>query len=257
MTLIDCKNVTVQYGSFVACENVSFSVDSGEYLCVVGANGSGKSTIVKTVTGLLKAKSGIVNRKELQCGYLPQKTNIQRDFPASVREVVRSGVLCNGKFFLSKKDRENVELQMKRLDLEKIADKSFAELSGGQQQRVLLARALCAAKNMIILDEPVTGLDPVVTDELYSIIRKLNKSEGIAVLMVSHDVHRAVQNATHILHMNNRVEFFGTVEEYKKTQLYGQMSNVEVCETHLCNHCGTDCNASHIPGLHLSVDERK
>ncbi len=257
MALIECENVSVQYGSYVACENVSFTVNPGDYLCVVGANGSGKSTIVKTVTGLLKAESGTVVRNGLECGYLPQKNNIQRDFPASVREVIRSGTFCKGGFFLSKREKLNAEYQIQRLGLESIAGKSFAELSGGQQQRVLLARALCAAKNMIILDEPVTGLDPFVTDELYSIIRSLNKDNGLAVIMVSHDVHRAVQNATHILHMNRKPEFFGTVDEYEKTPLYSQMSNVEVCETHLCNHCGTDCNASHIPGLHLAGDERK
>ena len=120
------------------------------------------------------------------------------------------------------------------------------KLSGGQQQRVLLARALCAAKDLIVLDEPVTGLDPIVTDELYSIIRKLNKEDGIAVIMVSHDVHRSVQNATHILHMNKSPLFFGTAKDYEQSEYYEQMSHVEVCETHLCNHCGTDCHASHI-----------
>ena len=141
--------------------------------------------------------------------------------------------------------------QIKKLNLEQIINKNFSDLSGGQQQRVLLARALCAAKDLLVLDEPVTGLDPLVTDELYSIIRKLNKEENLSVLMVSHDVHRAVQNATHILHMNNSPLFFGTAQEYQKSKLYNQMSNVEVCETHLCTHCGSGCNATHI---HLPGD---
>ncbi len=239
MALIECKNVSVNYGSFEACKNVSFSIEKGDYLCVVGANGSGKSTIVKSILGLVKIKSGkiIFNRKNT--GYLPQQSNIQRDFPASVKEIVLSGCL-NGT------DKSVADEQIKKLNIQNIAQKNFSSLSGGQQQRVLLARALCAAKDLIILDEPVTGLDPIVTDEFYEIIRKLNKEEKIAVIMVSHDIHRAVQNATHILQMNKEVLFFGSSEEYQKTEFYKSMSNVEVCQTHLCTHCGTNCNASHI-----------
>lgn len=244
MNLIQCENVCVNYGTFEACKNVSFSLKKGDYLCVVGANGSGKTTIVKAILGLQQIKSGKIIFDRKCTGYLPQQNNIQRDFPASVKEVVLSG--CVGKLFYSKKDKENAKKQIHRLGLEEIENKSISELSGGQQQRVLLARALCAAKDLIVLDEPVTGLDPVVTDELYSIIRKLNKEDGIAVVMVSHDVHRSVQNATHILHMNKTPLFFGTAHEYEKSAYYEEMSHVEVCETHLCNHCGTDCHASHI-----------
>lgn len=244
MNLIQCENVCVNYGTFEACKNVSFSLNKGDYLCVVGANGSGKTTIVKAILGLQQIKSGKIIFDRNNTGYLPQQNNIQRDFPASVKEVVLSG--CIGKLFYSKSDKENAKKQIQRLGLEEIENKSFSELSGGQQQRVLLARALCAAKDLIVLDEPVTGLDPIVTDELYSIIRKLNKEDGIAVIMVSHDVHRSVQNATHILHMNKSPLFFGTAKDYEQSEYYEQMSHVEVCETHLCNHCGTDCHASHI-----------
>lgn len=244
MSLICCEDVCVSYGSFEACKNISFSVEQGNYLCIVGANGSGKTTIVKAILGLLDIKAGKLICDKKNTGYLPQKSNIQRDFPASVKEVILSGF--SNKLFYGKKEKEEVLKQIKSLGLESIENKSFSELSGGQQQRVLLARSLCAAKKLLVLDEPVTGLDPVVTDEFYSIIRSLNKDSGLAIIMVSHDVHRAVQNATHILHMNNSCLFFGTAEEYKKTKLYEEMSHVEVCETHLCNHCGTDCNASHV-----------
>ena len=145
---------------------------------------------------------------------------------------------------------------MQKLGITQLAKKSFAELSGGQQQRVLLARALCAADKILVLDEPVTGLDPVVTDELYTLIRKLNRESGIAVLMISHDIHRATQNATHILHMNNSELFFGTSDEYQKTNLYTQMSSVETCSTHLCTHCGTNCTSSHIKFHTLSEDAK-
>lgn len=246
MPLVECYNVCVNYGSFEACKNVSFQINSGDYVCIVGSNGSGKTTIVKSILGLLPIKSGKITLDKLHTGYLPQQNNIQRDFPASVREIVLSGYLSQNRLFYSKQDKQNAEEQLKKLQINSISSKSFSELSGGQQQRVLLARALCAAKNLLVLDEPVTGLDPLVTDELYSIIKKLNKDYGIAILMVSHDVHRAVQNASHILHMNNSPLFFGTSNEYKQTDFYKNMSHVEVCETHLCNHCEDDCNASHI-----------
>lgn len=253
MSLIECKEVCVNYGSFEACKNVSFEINSGDYVCIVGANGSGKTTIVKAVLGLTPIKSGSILRNQLGIGYLPQKNSIQRDFPASVKEVVLSGCLERGRLFYNRKDKENAMAQIKKLGLEPIVNRTFSDLSGGQQQRVLLARALCAAKELLVLDEPVTGLDPVVTDDLYSIIRKLNQEEKLAVLMVSHDVHRAVQNATHILHMNNSPLYFGTASDYQKNPLYKQMSSVEVCETHLCTHCGPSCNATHI---HLPGDFR-
>ncbi len=251
MKLLECQNVCVNYGSFEACRDVSFSINEGDYLCIVGSNGSGKSTLVKAILGLVPLKSGKIIHDKVKTGYLPQQNNIQRDFPASVKEVIMSGCLSRGRLFYTKEDKLNAQQQIKNLQLEEIQNKSFSELSGGQQQRVLLARALCAAKKLIVLDEPVTGLDPVVTDELYSIIRRLNKEEGIAVIMVSHDVHRAVQNASHILNMNKSPLFFGTSEEYQKTDFYKNLSHVEVCETHLCNHCGNDCNATHI---HLPGD---
>ena len=158
--------------------------------------------------------------------------------------------------FYTKKQKDLALKKMEELEIENLKSCSFKELSGGQQQRVLLARALCAAKDLIILDEPVTGLDPIVTDELYGIIRKLNKEEKVSVIMVSHDVHRAVQNANYILQMNKEVSFFGTSKEYQESSFYKSMTNIEVCETHLCNHCGTDCNATHIH-THINSGWRK
>ncbi len=247
MTLVECRNVTVAYGSFAACSGVNFAIHEGEYVCIVGANGSGKSTLVKAILGLLPVKEGTITRDALHTGYLPQQNKIKRDFPATVRETVLSGCAGNSRFFYGRADRRNAEIQMERLEITALADRPFRELSGGQQQRVLLARALCAAKNLLVLDEPVTGLDPVVTDGLYAVIRRLNQEDGLAVLMVSHDVRRAVQNATHILHMDNSPLFFGTTDCYKKTPLYETLGRVEVCGTHLCAHCGPDCRASHIP----------
>lgn len=239
MALVQCENVSVNYGNYEACKNVSFEIDEGDYLCIVGANGSGKTTLVKALLGIVPIKSGDIFIDKTQTGYLSQQHNIERDFPATVFEIVVSGCLY-------KTPKQTAFDKIALLGLDEIKNKSFSELSGGQQQRVLLARALCAAKKLLVLDEPVTGLDPVVTDTFYSTIRSLNQKNGLSIIMVSHDVHRAVQNATHILHLNKSPIFFGRADEYTKTDFYKNMSHVEVCETHLCNHCGSDCNASHI-----------
>ena len=183
---------------------------------------------------------------------------MQNGFPATVQEVVISGCLGRRGMlpFYSASEKKIAQNAMEKLGIADLAKRSCRELSGGQQQRMLLARALCAAKDLIILDEPVTGLDPIVTDELYGIIRKLNKEEKVSVIMVSHDVHRAVQNANYILQMNKEVSFFGTSKEYQESSFYKSMTNIEVCETHLCNHCGTDCNATHIH-THINSGWRK
>lgn len=250
-TIIQCNNITCTYGNYVAVENVSFEIHQGDYLCIVGANGSGKSTLVKTILGLNKSFTGqiIKTSNKNGIGYLPQQRQVQKDFPASVYEVVISGCLNKKRFFnfYTKADKQCAIQNMEKLSITDLKNLSFRDLSGGQQQRVLLARALCAADNLLVLDEPVTGLDPTVTDELYSIIKKLNSQDNLAVIMVSHDIHRAVQNSTHILHMNKKSLFFGSSEEYKKTDLFTNLSHVEVCSTHCSCECDdTSCNASHI-----------
>jgi len=220
--LISCENVTMQYDGQVAVDNISFSVDEGDYLCIVGENGSGKSTLVKGLLGLKKPVSGKIayfGIKKNEIGYLPQQTTAQKDFPASVREVVLSGCLnARGLVpFYSEKERQRAKDNMARLGISAIQKKSYRELSGGQQQRVLLARALCATEKLLLLDEPVAGLDPVITAELYAFIKELNNS-GITIVMVSHDIRSAVQHGNRILHMAMHSAFFGTVEDYLNTQ---------------------------------------
>ena len=246
MSLIECEDVCVNYGAFVACEHISFSVNQGDYVCIVGANGSGKTTLVKAILGLVPITSGEIKTDKKNTGYLSQQNTIQRDFPANVLEVVLSGCISRGHLFYSKSDKENALARLKMLGIVELSAKPFSSLSGGQQQRVLLARAMIAAKKIIVLDEPVTGLDPLVTDELYSIIKKLNREENLSVLMVSHDVHRAVQNATHILHLNKSPVFFGTSADYQTTAFYREMGNVEVCTTHFSSCNDSNCGASHI-----------
>ena len=224
MSQIECKNLSVKYENRVVLEDVSFSIEEGDYLCIVGENGAGKSTLVKTILGLEGIKSGEIifgdNLNKNEIGYLPQQTQAQKDFPASVYEVVLSGCLNSRGMnpFYSSKDKKLANEMIKSLNIENIKKKSFRELSGGQQQRVLLARALCATKKIIVLDEPITGLDPTVTREMYSLIKEINK-KGITIIMVSHDINFAVNNASKILHLKKNIKFFGNTEDYVNSEV--------------------------------------
>ncbi len=219
MSIINCKNLELAYDSKAVLSGLSFKLNMGDYLCIVGENGSGKSTLMKALLGLIKPVSGEISfccdlhKKEI--GYLPQQTDIQRDFPASVREVVLSGTLGKRGFkpFYSAKDKENAKNNMALLGISDLKKQSYQDLSGGQQQRVLLARAMCATTSLLLLDEPVAGLDPVVTAEMYKIIKELNK-KGITVIMISHDISAATEYASHILHLQHGSFFFGETQEY-------------------------------------------
>lgn len=232
MALIDCRDVSLGYEGNIVAKNLNFSVQKGDYLCIVGENGSGKSTLVKSVLGLVETQSGHLHMgdglKKREIGYLPQQSAAQRDFPASVYEVVLSGCLASKKgIFFSKVQKKLAEENMEKLDITDLKSRCYRELSGGQQQRVLLARALCATKKLLLLDEPVTGLDPVVTADFYRIIRKINREYSITVIMVSHDLYSAVNYATHILHMKKDGSFFGTVGEYLESDTYKAFSGGE------------------------------
>lgn len=224
--IFECKDVTLGYENKVVAKNLNFKIDQGDYLCVVGENGTGKSTLIKTLLGLIKPLNGEVianvqGKNHKGVGYLPQQTQAQKDFPASVWEVVLSGVLNNDHRcpFYNKKDKAEAEKNMERLNILDLKKRCYRELSGGQQQRVLLARALCATDSVLILDEPVTGLDPAASMEFYETIKDLNKKENVTIIMVSHDIKNALNYATHILHLEQENDFFGTVEEYKKSNV--------------------------------------
>ena len=215
MSLISCREVSLSYDGKSVVSKLSFDVNEGDYLCIVGENGSGKSTLMKALLGLLKVSGGKITMAEglrhTEIGYLPQQTEVQRDFPASVYEVVLSGLLgsMGKRLFYSREQKQTALEKISLLGLAGMERVCYHDLSGGQQQRVLLARALCATKKLIILDEPVAGLDPVVTAELYNIIKELNTKHGITVIMVSHDISAAVKDATHILHLHHKPLFFG------------------------------------------------
>lgn len=223
MAILSCRDLCLGWNGREVQHNLNFEIHSGDYLCIVGENGAGKSTLMKTVLGLHPALSGTVETGEglrrNEIGYPPQQTQVQRDFPASVWEIVLSGFQSHAGLrpFYSSWEKEQAKQNMERLGVTEFSRRCYQELSGGQQQRVLLARALCATRKCLLLDEPVSGLDPKVTGQMYELIRDLNR-EGITIIMVSHDLEGALQYASHILHLG-RTAWFGTKAEYVKTGL--------------------------------------
>ena len=221
MSLITVRDLTLGYDGQKIASGINFTVDAGDYLCIVGENGSGKTTLMKTLLRLQEPMGGEIvlgdGLKRTEIGYLPQQTMIQRDFPASVREIVLSGCQNRAGFFYSAADKALADQNMRRMGVFELKNRCYRALSGGQQQRVLLARALCATRKVLLLDEPVTGLDPRVTAELYELIRGLNE-EGVTIIMISHDVGAAVKDCSHVLHIGKTV-FFGTRDQYAQSEL--------------------------------------
>ena len=221
MAQLICQDLALGYEGREILRDLNFTVNAGDYLCIVGENGSGKSTLMKTLLGLQPPMGGKIlwgdGLRPNEIGYLPQQTLVQRDFPASVREIVLSGCQnrCGLRPFYNREEKKLARAAMEKLDITPLERRCSRELSGGQQQRVLLARALCATRKLLLLDEPVAGLDPVVTEELYRLIDRLHKEEGITIIMISHDLDAAMRSADHILHMGSHV-FFGTREEYRR-----------------------------------------
>lgn len=238
MALLTCQNVSLGYDAREILHDLSFSVDSGDYLCIVGENGSGKSTLMRTILGLQPPVHGTVlagdGLKPNEIGYLPQQTIVQKDFPASVREIVLSGCQgrCGMRPFYSKTEKKLAAEVMDKMGITHLASRCYRELSGGQQQRVLLARALCATRKMLLLDEPVSGLDPKVTGEMYRLIEELNRRDGITIVMISHDIAAAVRYASHILHIGSEI-FFGTKQDYLQSSA-GRFFMAEGGDRHVC-----------------------
>lgn len=225
MSQIICKNLTIGYDkNKVIDENINFSIDKGDYLCIVGENGAGKSTLMKTLLHLIPSISGEIiygdGLKKNEIGYLPQQTDVQRDFPCSCYEIVLSGFEGQKGIrpFFTKNEKLEAMENMSKMGILDFKNKCYNELSGGQQQRVLLARALCATKKILLLDEPVAGLDPKVSNDMYNLIDNLNKQEKISIIMITHDISVALDYANKILHVGHTI-FFGTKEEYKNTEL--------------------------------------
>lgn len=220
MPQIICENASLGYDGRPIVTDLSFTVNAGDYLCIVGENGSGKSTLMKTILNLTAPLAGAIRMEGLrptEIGYLPQQTQVQRDFPASVQEIVRSGFQgqCGLRPFYTREEKAVAARNLERLGLGGFERRCYRELSGGQQQRVLLARALCATRKCLLLDEPVSGLDPKAAAQMYEIIRQLHQ-EGITIIMISHDLESALNHATHVLHIGKEL-FFGTKEAYLRS----------------------------------------
>lgn len=239
MAYITCEDLSLGYDGNTVAENIHFKVSEGDYLCIVGENGAGKSTLIKTLLHLIEPISGEIitgdGLKPYEIGYLPQQTQVQKDFPASVWEVVLSGTIsqCGNRPFYHKKQKIIAEENMKKMNIWHLRKKCYRNLSGGQQQRVLLARALSATTKLILLDEPVTGLDPKATAEFYQVVKELNQN-GIAIIMVSHDVHVAIKYASHVLHMGKKQMFFGKKEAYLQSDAWKMFHNIGG-EEHECD----------------------
>jgi len=225
MPQLICRDLSIGYEDKPVASAISFTVQAGDYLCIVGENGSGKSTLLKTILKLKAPLSGQIKLGDdvspVEIGYLPQQTMTQKDFPASVQEVVRSGCLnrCGWRPFYNKAEKQLADDNLKKLGISALAKRCYRELSGGQQQRVLLARALCAARKLLLLDEPAAGLDPKAADKMYSLIKKLNDG-GLTIIMVSHDIGASVKYASHILHLGAQSPLFcGTAAGYLKNKI--------------------------------------
>lgn len=236
---IKCDRITIGYGNKKVVNDLEFTVNKGDYILVIGENGAGKSTLIKTLLGLVPVLQGDIKWgiTKNQIGYLPQQTDIQNDFPATVREVVISGCLNNMGLrpFYRKAEKDKAQKYMELLRVDDLKDTSFSNLSGGQKQRVLLARALCATNEILVLDEPVSGLDPETTRELYEFIHEINKET--TVIMISHDVNVSMEYASHVLKLGIQ-PFFGTINEYK------QECN---CNCHATSNClATSGGSSHV-----------
>lgn len=223
MPQLICKDLSLGYDGKAIVQGLNFSVDAGAYLCMVGENGSGKSTLMRTLLGLQLPLGGSIimddGLRPNEIGYLPQQTAAQKDFPASVREVVLSGCQsgCGMRPFYNRAEKQLAAENMKKMGIEALEKRCYRELSGGQQQRVLLARALCATRKMLLLDEPVAGLDPRATAEMYRTIAALNR-EGITIIMISHDLSAAIAYASHVLHIGKTL-FFGSKQEYLQSDI--------------------------------------
>ncbi len=223
MAQLTCQNLELGYDGVTILKDISFKVEQGDYLCIIGENGTGKSTLMKAILGLIQPMKGEIlwgdGCKAGEIGYLTQQSQIQREFPASVKEIVYSGFQkqCGWRPFYNRAEKEMAHALMRKMGIDQYAKRCYRKLSGGQQQRVLLARALCATQKILFLDEPVTGLDPKVSAEMYEVVKELNEKDGVTIIMISHDVRTAVKYADHVLLLGEKIQWMTQAQYRQKT----------------------------------------
>lgn len=218
MTLLEVNNLQVSYSNHIAIEKISFKVEEGEYICLVGENGSGKSTLIKTIVGLNKQDTGTIklNIPLEDVSYLSQTNLKDLNFPATAKEIIMSGTQKHMQIpFYSKADKEKYNKVIKDLKIENIVGKKIGDLSGGQKQRVLIARALIREPKLLILDEPLTGLDYNITKELYNILEKENNERKTAIIMATHDLDEIKNIKPRIIYLAREIKYDGNIEGWK------------------------------------------
>ncbi len=218
MQLVKFQNVTVDYGQIRAVSDVSFDINQGDYVCIVGSNGSGKSSVIKVMLGLVNQTHGRIeiNIDKSHISYVPQINMAERNFPATVFEIVITGTQKKQKKlpFYTKEDIKTANDAIKLMRIDAISKKRIGQLSRGQQQRVMLARAMCRNPKMLVLDEPCASLDPEITKELNDILEMLNKDRQVTIFMASHNMHEVTKHASRILVLDKSLKFNGSVKEY-------------------------------------------
>jgi len=221
--LIKGQNISFGYDGHIVVENLNFSVDAGDFLCIAGENGCGKTTLLKGLLRLINPMHGTISfaneMKQIGIGYLSQEAIAKKDFPAGVFEIALSGNIAKMKLrpFYTRTEKNNAQENLRLLGIADLKNRCFRELSGGQQRRVLLARSLCAAENLLVLDEPFSGLDPLISAELYNLLKKINRETEKTVIMVTHDIEAAAC-ANKVLHLHKKQLFFGSMEDYRQSE---------------------------------------
>ena len=223
---IKVNHLGVWFSEQEILKDVNLHMHCGSLNAIIGKNGAGKSTLIRAMLGDIPHTGDIEFRdtkdgrmQNLKIGYVPQSINIEKNTPVSVYDLLAS-YESRYPVFLPKNRKlyEKIKEHLRIFEAEELIDKQVCNLSGGQLQRVLLALAVMDEPNLLLLDEPVTGLDPIVTAEFYKLIQKINRESGIAVVMVSHDIESAVEYASHILHLQETVLYFGKASQYKKSR---------------------------------------
>jgi len=242
MPLISVKDLNYMVGEQTILSGISFDIDQGEYLALVGPNGGGKSTLIKLILGLIVPSSGTIEilsksidsfKDYYKIGYVPQNVSLfDNNFPLSVYETVALGLSSQKPWFsfLDSRDKKNIDMAIKSASIESLRDKNISELSGGQRQRVMIARALVSQPQILILDEPSTGVDIASQEKFYQFLKRLNREENLTIIFITHDLGVIADDVTNVLAVNQNLTFRGTAEEILScesvSELYGTKSHI-------------------------------